>query len=52
MAETLVETLGATEVLVSGQGVREGLALGLALFALVELEKALLRWRDGRKGFL
>jgi exopolyphosphatase/guanosine-5'-triphosphate,3'-diphosphate pyrophosphatase len=28
--ETLVEALGADEVIVSGQGVREGLALGLA----------------------
>jgi exopolyphosphatase/guanosine-5'-triphosphate,3'-diphosphate pyrophosphatase len=28
--ETLIETLGAEEVLVSGQGVREGLALALA----------------------
>ncbi|MGB5776196.1 MAG: cation transporting ATPase C-terminal domain-containing protein, partial [Sedimenticolaceae bacterium] len=28
------------------------LAFGLTLFALVELEKALLRWRDGRKGLL
>ena len=28
------------------------LVFGLALFALVELEKALLRWRDGRKGLL
>ncbi|MGD8957680.1 MAG: cation-transporting P-type ATPase [Chromatiaceae bacterium] len=28
------------------------LVFGLALFMLVELEKALLRWRDGRKGLL